>query len=457
MVELAIVKPETNTAEQVADLPPPFSDDAVALYHAEKFANLFRYVALWNRWMHYDGKRWRFDTTLEAYDRIRATCREYSNFEGQTEKASTCLTSGATVAAVEKLCRSDRRLAATVEQWDSEPYFLNTQDGVVYLPTGVISNHYPEHYLTKITAVAPGGECPIWLQFLDRITDGDIELQKFLARMAGYAATGSTRDHALFFCYGNGANGKSVFIKTLSDILNDYAKVAPIETFTATTFERHSTDLAGLRGARLVTANETEEGRQWAESRIKSSTGGDKIAARFMRQDFFEFTPQFKLIIAGNHKPGLRSVDEAIRRRFNLVPFAVTIPAAERDTELTEKLKAEWPGILQWIIDGARDWFDNGICPPECVTRATAEYLDEQDSLTAWLTENCQTGADYRDTAKALFASWVRWATSAGIPAGKRTSFLDGLRKKGLADRRTNLGATFFGIRVAPSMIGGDE
>src|SRR5262249_9400947 len=154
--------------------------------------------------------------------------------------------------------------------------------------------------------------------------------------------------HALFFLHGLGANGKSVFLNTVSGILGDYHRAAPIETFTASRSDRHPTELAMLRGARLVTATETEEGRHWAEARIKALTGGDPISARFMHQDFFEFIPKFKLMIAGNHKPSLRSVDEAIRRRFNLVPFSVTIPAEERDETLAERLRTEWPGILDW-------------------------------------------------------------------------------------------------------------
>ena len=151
-------------------------------------------------------------------------------------------------------------------------------------------------------------------------------------------------------------------------ILGDYHSTAPIETFTATISDRHPTDLAGLRGARLVTATETEEGRRWAEAKIKTLTGGDQISARFMRQDFFDYLPQFKLLIAGNHKPGLRSVDEAIRRRFNLIPFTVTIPAGGARPELGDKLKAEWPGILQWMIEGCLDWQESGLAPPEAVT-----------------------------------------------------------------------------------------
>src|SRR4029078_595657 len=170
--------------------------------------------------------------------------------------------------------------------------------------------------------------------------------------------------------------------------LRDYHRTAPIESFTATNTDRHPTDLAALRGARLVTATETEEGRRWAESRLKTLTGGDKIAARFMRQDFFEYTPQFKLIIAGNHKPGLRSVDEAIRRRFNLIPFSVTIPPSERDEMLPDKLKAELPGILAWMIDGCTRWLEGGLSAPEIVPAATNAYLEEEDAVSAWI-EDC--------------------------------------------------------------------
>src|SRR5262249_17273115 len=162
----------------------------------------------------------------------------------------------------------------------------------------------------------------------------DVELQAFLQRMCGYALTGSTHEHALFFGYGLGANGKTVFTDTVSGILADYHCTAPIETFTAAAVDRHPTELADLRGAPLVHAVGTEDGRRWAEGRLKMLSGGEKVKARLMRQDLFEFRPQLKLLITGNHKPGLRSVDEAMRRRFNLIPFTVTIPPKERDKKL---------------------------------------------------------------------------------------------------------------------------
>ena len=207
-----------------------------------------------------------------------------------SSRVQTALASAKTVAAVERLAKADRRLAATIAQWDADQWLLNTPGGAVDLRTGKMRPAQIYDYATKITAVGPGGDCPTWRLFLRRITGNDDELIAFLRRMCGYALTGVTSEHALFFLYGTGANGKSVFINTVAGIIADYHKTAPIETFVASNSERHPTDLAGLRGARLVTATETEEGKPWAEAKIKTLTGGDKISARFMKQDFFEFS-----------------------------------------------------------------------------------------------------------------------------------------------------------------------
>jgi putative DNA primase/helicase len=203
-------------------------------------------------------------------------------------------------------------------------------------------------------------------------------------------------------------------------MLGDYATSAPMSTFTASHTERHPTELAGLWGARMVTAVETQQGRKWDEPRIKALTGGDKISARFMRQDFFEFVPKFKLVIAGNHKPGLRSVDEAIRRRLHLIPFTVTIPDAERDQNLGEKLKAEWPGILAWAIEGCQLWQQRGLSPPEVVTAATGAYLDAEDAIACWLEEECILGPNRSESRKSLFASWKTGLSDPASMSGAR-------------------------------------
>jgi putative DNA primase/helicase len=254
--------------------------------------------------------------------------------------------------------------------------------------------------------------------------------------LCGYCLTGETREHTLAFLWGTGANGKSKFIEAISGCVGEYHRAAPIETFTASSSDRHPTDLAGLRGARLVTAVETEEGRRWAEPKIKTLTGGDKISARFMRQDFFEYVPQFKLLIAGNHKPGLRSVDEAIRRRFNLIPFAVTIPPHERDQQLGDKLKAEWPGILAWMIEGCIAWQERGLDPPKAVTAATSAYLEAQDAISAWIDDQCERDPNAWERSQTLFASWKAWAERSGEAYGDIKTFRDRLEARGIYHKR---------------------
>ena len=395
--------------------------------------------------------RWQFDDTLAVFDSVRVICRAAA---ADCNKARTAkeLASAKTVAAVERLARSDRRLAATVDQWDADLWLLNTPKGVIDLRTGAMRPHRAEDYLTHMTAVAPGGDCPLWHAFLDRITE-DKSLQQYLQRVCGYALTGLTYEHALFFLYGKGANGKTTFKKAVSGILADYHRAAPIETFTASHTDRHPTELADLRGARLVTANETDEGRRWAESRINMLTGGDRVRARFMRQDLFEFTPQLKLMIDGNHKPSLRSVNEAARRRFNLIPFTVTIPLKERDKDLSDKLKAEWPGILQWMIDGCVDWQERGLAPPEVVTAATAAYLDAQDTVAAWLDECCELDANTWERSQTLFASWKIWAERSGHFVGDTKTFRDRLDGRDGIEHRLEPGtkrAGFQGVRLKP-------
>jgi putative DNA primase/helicase len=429
--------------------PPAFSDEALALRFATRHAHELRYVAAWSRWLFWDGARWIFDDTLCAFDRARGICREAAA-ECNKPKVASAIASAKTVAAVERLAKADRRHAATSDQWDADVWLLNTPDGVVDLRTGKLRPHHPQDYMTKITAAGPHGECPRWHQFLDRITGGEIALKNYLQRPTGYALTGITREHALFFGYGTGANGKTVFTDTVSNTLAAYHCTAPIETFTATSMDRHPTELADLRGARLVTAVETEEGRRWAESRIKMLTGGEKVKARFMRQDLFEFTPQLKLLITGNHKPGLRSVDEAMRRRFNLIPFTVTIPPEERDPDLTQKLKAEWPGILAWMVQGCLAWQSTGLEPPEIVREATTAYLDGEDAIAAWIDEECEPDPQAWEKVGALYASWKTWADKSGEYAGSVKRFGQNLEARGYSPQRSHAGRGFRGLRINP-------
>jgi putative DNA primase/helicase len=358
------------------------SEDTLALVFADRHASGLRYVANWGKWLAWTGTYWAYEKTLAVYDIARKVCR---GFVQPGANPRVLLTQAKTMAAIETLARSDRRLAAIAGQWDADQLLFNMTEGSVELSNGAIMPNNSMDYCMKVAgtdAAPPGTPCPLWLAFLDTAMNGDQALIAYLQRVCGYCLTGLIKEHALFFLYGTGGNGKGVFINTLRGIFGTYRTTAPIDTFTVTNSTSHPTDLAGLMGARLVTAVETEEGRPWAESKIKALTGGDEISARFMRQDFFSFTPTFKLMIAGNHKPRLRSVDEAMRRRFHLIPFAVTIPKADRDIDLVGKLKAEWPAILRWMIDGCMIWQKMGLAPPQAVIDATNKYLESEDAIS---------------------------------------------------------------------------
>lgn len=440
-----------------------YGEDGLAVNFVQAMENRGRYVALWNEWLIYDSRIWRSDSTLGMYDAARKICRHARTIakqddaltESERKKILTSLRKGATIASVERIARSDRAVVADAEQWDTNIWLLNTPDGVVELMTGRMREHRPQDYMTKMTTVSPGGDCPLWLSFLNRVTDGDASLIGYLQRLAGYALTGSTREHVLPFAHGSGGNGKGVFIGTISKIMGDYHRAAGIETFAASNIEHHPTDLARLRGARLVTAQETEEGRRWAESRIKSLTGGDRISARFMRQDFFEYDPQFTLLIAGNHKPGLRSVDEAIRRRFHLIPFNVTIPVEERDNDFADKLRDEWSGILSWMIEGCLAWQREGLAPPPVILSATAAYLDGQDAIGAWLAESCDcSDLDAWSATNDLYMSFRVWAERAGEFVLPRARFLDALETRRLSPARHNNKRGFRGVQIVTMLPG---
>jgi putative DNA primase/helicase len=430
--------------------PLRFSEDALALRFTQRYVEDLRFVAKWGRWLQYDGTHWKEDSVLSVFDKCRIICREASDEclgEGRYSLAKR-LMAATSVAAVQRMASWDQRTAAIVTQWDSNPWLLNTPGGAVDLCTGKIRPSIREDYCTKITAVAPGGDYHLWLRFLDRITDSDLDLQGFLQRMVGYTLTGSTREECLFFLYGLGANGKSKLLNAITGMLGDYAKTAPIKTFIASSCEHHPTELAGLQGARLVTAVETEQDRRWAESKIKNLTGGDPIAARFMRQDFFEFIPQFKLVIAGNHKPSLRSASEAIRRRFHLIPFNVTIPEAERDLQLADKLRVEWPGILNWAIKGCIAWYRDGLNPPAAVREATTAYLANEDHVARWIEECCAIGKRESSKTPVLYQSYCKWCEANNEKPLSSKDFSAELDRKGYVIEHTMYGNVRDGIRL---------
>lgn len=418
--------PPKNGGGSGPEKPAPgaeVSEDVIALAFTQTYGDTLRYDHDIGRWFRWTGAYWKRDETDLAFDYARKFARDLADGKRALCKASVA--SGA-----ERFARADRVHAVTNEVWDADPFLLGTPGGTVDLRTGIMSDPEPGQYISKQTAITPEhGEPVIWLRFLKEALKNDTALIRFIQQWVGYTLTGDTREHALAFIFGDGGNGKGVFQNTITGIMGDYAVTAGMETFTASKHDRHSTELAMLRGARLVTASETEEGRAWAEAKIKSITGGDPITARFMRQDNFTFKPQFKLMIAGNHAPTLRNVDDAMRRRFNIIPF--TNRPERPDRQLEEKLKAEWPQILAWAIRGCRDWLENGLTRPEVVLSATKEYFAEQDLHGQWFEERCDLTQGRFDTCAKFYADWVAFAKEHGEEPGSNKSFGQMMKKRG--------------------------
>jgi len=302
--------------------------------------------------------------------------------------------------------------------------------------------------ITKLTSIAPKpGTPPRWLQFLNEVFDGDQDMIEFVQRAAGYALTGETREHKLFFLYGTGRNGKSVFLNVLFKLFGDYSRRAHVSTFLNTSGDKHPTDLAGLQGARLVVASEIPKGKTWDESTIKDLTGGDTITARFMQGNFFDFDPQLSLFIAGNNMPSFKGVDEAIRARVMLIPFTVTFAPEQRDMHLEDKLLAEGPMILQWAIDGALKWQRDGLRVPARVSGASDEYFDDEDTLGQFLADRTTLDADAFITTSDLHMRFKLWCEAQGLQPWTQNTLRKEVKARGFIDARRNHGRGFIGLR----------
>lgn len=326
-----------------------------------------RYCHEWNKWLIWTGTHWQIDLTGEverrAKETIRAIYSEVAETEDEEKRAALAKHAAKSetnraISAMVELAKSEPGIPVLSDQLDSDIWLLNCKNGTLDLRTGELRPHNRKDYITRIipTEYNPYADFEEWAKFLHRIMNDNAELISFLQRAVGYSLTGSTREQCLFMLYGCGANGKTTFLEAISDVLAGYAQRTPTDTLLAKDTSGISNDIARLKGARFVVASEVEEGKRMAESLVKQMTGGEKMTARFMRAEYFEFMPHFKLWVGTNHKPVIRGTDQAIWRRIKLIPFNVTIPPEERDKNLLNKLRREMPGILNWAVMGCMDW-----------------------------------------------------------------------------------------------------
>lgn len=436
-----------------------------------------RYSHPEKRWYVWDGMRWQPDADAEVVRRMKATVRTiYAEAAAATDsdhaekvaKFAASSSKRSTVAAAIGLAESEPGIPVAPDKLDVDPWSLTVRNGTVDLRTGTIREHRREDLLTKLAPVTfdPAATAPTWDAFLARVVP-DGEVRAFLQRAVGYSLTGSIREHVLLFLYGHGANGKSTFLETIRALLGEFAQQAPPELLLATKATGGpSPEVARLRGARFVAAVETDDGQRFAESLVKQLTGGDRLVARYLHANPFEFDPTHKLWLATNHRPEVRGTDDAIWRRIRMVPFEVTIPEDDRDASLGGRLLEELDGILNWALDGVSGWLADGLGNPDKIRKATTAYRDEQDVIGQFLEERCvlSPGQAYVYTAD-LYRAYDEWCAANGERPLKQRALANRLKERGIHNGKhgASNNMAWFGVglaadeALAPRLTEGDR
>jgi putative DNA primase/helicase len=441
----------SSQCERQRKAPFALTDFGNAERFAEQHSQNVRYCHTWGKWLIWSGNHWKVDETAKINQLCKATVRSIYAEASQisdddrrkaVSKHARASESAGRVQAMLSLAQTEPDIAVTGRDLDTNPWLLNVLNGTLDMRTGELRRHRRSELITKLAPVAydPAAECPEWFNFLDRIMAGSPGLICYLQKLAGYCLTGDTREKCLPVLHGVGNNGKTIFTATIGAMLGDYARETPVETLMIKRNETIPNDIAGLKGARLVTASEGERGQRLAESLIKRLTGGDKISARFLHQEFFEFVPEFKIVLSTNHKPSIRGTDAAIWSRIHLVPFDVTIPKSEQipRTVMLERLREEWPGILAWAVEGCLAWQKEGLEKPEEVERATRDYRADSDILGGFISDCCIINPPAKCRSTELYNRYQKWCGDNGEEYIKFRTFGAVLEERGL--KRTRLG-----------------
>lgn len=429
------------------------------------FGDRIRYCAPWRRWLIWDGTRWREDATEEIYrlaKKVPQSIRREAAKERNEERAKQLFAwaiqseSKKRIEATIALARSEPGVPVEPSDLNRDPWLLNVSNGTIDLMTGRLRPHQQGDLITKIAPVAfdPQAKCEKWEAVLMRVLGCDWDLIGFVRRALGYALSGNVGEHAIFFLFGTGRNGKSTVLDTVLALLGDYACTVDAGLITAKQHADHPTGLTDLDGCRFVPTIEVEDGKRLAEALVKKLTGGDRIKARRMHKDNYEFYPTHKIFLAANHEPEIKGTDEGIWSRIKMIPFRVFIPPEERVKDLDKKLvTAEGPGILAWLVRGCLEWQRIGLADPRVITEATAGYRAEQNVLGRFFEECCvvQPGQEQiRVKASALYGAYRTWAEQNGEGYQTLTQFGRDLVKLGIQKKAAN-GIWYLGIGLRPN------
>jgi putative DNA primase/helicase len=470
------------------------TDAGNAQRFAAQHAGALRYTQA-HGWLHWDGKRWKPDETGEVFRLARRTVAammrdaQSANEAGtrameaiakrmeagedaedptpaikaaqkranELQKWAVKSQSKERLKAMVELAQSEPGIASHAADFDRDPWLLNVQNGILDLRTGELSPHDPAAMMTQLAGATydPDAPCPRWTAFLAQVQP-DPDVRMFLQRSIGYALTGSTPEQVFWDFYGTGANGKSVMSGIVLAMLGDYGMRARAQTFMvskqAQSGANASEDVAQLAGKRLVLASELEDSQKLAESLIKDLTGGDRLRARFLHKNSFEFQPMCKIWLVGNHKPIVVGTDLGIWRRVRLVPFDVTISQEDQDAALTDKLLSEIDGLLAWAVRGCLDWQRDGLATPQAVTLATNGYQKDSDFVGQWLAERTTfanaTPVPINTSAERLFKDYKQWCESSGLNPMTKPVLGRRLVERGLKSNPTNKGMVYLNIAL---------
>ncbi|WP_281828849.1 phage/plasmid primase, P4 family [Lactobacillus amylolyticus] len=445
------------------EIPPRSWDDTG---NADRFCDMWgdsvRYSFIDKSWYVYDGEKWAADDTGQVKKCADKVIERMPNEkikvadgvgpeDAKKDFAKFIKKSRSNAAKNAMLDEVKHRVPVLHDEFDKEAMLLNTKSGYVDLASGILHDHDIKKMFSHETncEYTDTIDCPEWNQFLKQIFDNNEDLIHYIQKAIGYSATGSTREQIMFVLYGNGRNGKSIFIDTLADILGDYARTMNVSTIMVKANNGVNTDIARLEGARLVISSEANEGSRLDEGLVKQMTGGDKLVARYLYGKEFEFIPQFKIWMATNHKPLIRGTDDGIWRRIVLIPFMVQIPIEKVDKDLKSKLKREASGILNWIVDGALAWQKEGLEPPEIVKNASKDYRNEMDVLSYFISECCEIGSGigFKAQAGELYGKYKSWAEENSEYKMSSQKFGREMRKKFKYVRKMN-GRFYIGLKI---------
>lgn len=439
--------------------------------NSERLAFLYDEKIKWTEgmgWLVWDGKRWMRDRTKQVERSARDVVRTIGNeaaSEKDDDKRKEILRHAVRSESFKKILAMIDGAKCDVScldgEFDAHPHLLNLENGTYDLHTQTLKPHDPGDLITKLAPVAydPEATCQKMDSFMDRIFGGDPELIAFVWRAIGSALLGEATYQGFFLLHGGGANGKSTLLEVYGQALGDYAHSTPTDTFMQGRIDGNGPrpELLKLKGARLVTAIEVNEGRTLNAGTIKSITGGDTISVRTLHKEPIEFRPGFKLFVAVNHRPVIRDTSSGMWRRVYEIPFQVEIPQNEqRDfNELVADLLTEKSGILNRMLEGYQDFKNNKLQPPETVKAATGDYQESMDTVKGFLSDCCEIdagNAGFSTRGKELFEAYRVWCDGSGIEPKTGTAFGVEIKKhlenQGVENKKTNTGRLYLGLKL---------